>query len=57
MTYLHMRDYGRNVKVIHCNQFFLVATPRGDTMPLGVSESTSEEGATQSDLVKLIPLE
>ena len=38
----------RNVKVIHCNQFFLVATPRGDAMPLGESESTSGKGATQS---------
>ena len=48
---------GRNVKVIHCNQLFLVATPRGDATPLGGSESASEEGATQSALAELTPLE
>ena len=30
-----VQDNGRNVKVIHCNWLFLVATPRGDAMPLG----------------------
>ena len=47
-----VRDDGENVKVIHCNQFFLVTTPRGDATPLGGSESTSEEGATQSTLME-----
>ena len=50
-------DNGRNVKVIHCNQLFLVATPRDDAMPLGGIQSTSEEGAAQSTLVELTPLE
>ena len=46
-----------NVKVIHCNQLFLVATSRGDAMPLGGSKSASEEGATRSALVELTSLE
>ena len=41
-----VQDDGGNVKVVHCNQLFLVATPRGDASPLGGSESVSEEGAT-----------
>ena len=41
-----VQDDGRNVKVIHCNQLFLVATPRGDATPQGGSESASEEGTT-----------
>ena len=56
MAYM-VQDDGRNVKVIHLNWLFLVATPRGDAMPLGASESTSEEGATQSTLAELPPLE
>ena len=34
-----------------------MATPRGDVTPLGGSESTSEEGTTQSTLAELTPLE
>ena len=34
-----------------------MATPRGDVTPLGGSESTSDEGATQSTLAELTPLE
>ena len=48
---------GRNVKVIHHNQLSLVATPKGDAMPLGGSESVSEEGAARSTLAELTPLE
>ena len=44
------------IKVIHCNQLFLVATPKGDAMPLVGSEFTSEEGAAQSALAELNPL-
>ena len=39
---------GRNVKTVHCNQPFLVATLRGDITPLGGNESSSDKGATQS---------
>ena len=48
---------GRNVKIIHHNQLFLVATPRGEAMPLGASKSLSEEGATWSALAEHTPLE
>ena len=52
-----VRDDGRNTKVTHCNRLFLVAPAREDTMPLGGSESISDEGAAQSALVELTPLE
>ena len=50
-------DDGGNLKVIHCNPFFLVATPQSDAMPLGGSKSLSEEGANWSVLAELTPLE
>ena len=50
-------DDGRNIKIIHCNRLFLVATQHGDAMPLGASVSLSEEGTTQSTLVELTPLD
>ena len=34
-----------------------MATLRGDVTPLGGSKSTSDEGATQSTLAELTPLE
>ena len=40
-----VRDEGKNIKTVHHNQLFLVATPRGDVTPLGGNESTSDEGA------------
>ena len=52
-----VQDDGRNVKIIHHNWLFLVTTPKGDATPLEGSESTSEEGASQSTLVELTPLE
>ena len=52
-----VRNDGGNVKVIHRNWLFLVATRKGDAMPLGGSKSTSEEGTTWSALAKLTPLE
>ena len=52
-----VQDDNGNVKVIHRNQLFLVAIPRGDATPLGGSKSTSEEDAAQSALVELTPLE
>ena len=41
-----VQDNDRNVKIIHHNQLFLVATPKADAMPLRRSELASEEGAT-----------
>ena len=52
-----VRDDSGNVKTVHRNQLFLVATLRGDVTPLGGSKSTSDKGATQSALVELTPLE
>ena len=52
-----VRDDGRNVKVTHHNRLFLVAPAREDAMPLGGSESVSDEGAAQFALVELTPLE
>ena len=43
-----VRDDGRNVKVTHCNRLFSVAPAKEDAMPLGGSESISDEGAAQS---------
>ena len=45
-------DNSGNLKVIHHNQLFLGATLTSDAMPLGGSESLSEEGAAQSALAK-----
>ena len=50
-------DYSRNVKVTHCNRLFLVAPAKEDATPLGGSESISDEGAAQSALAELTPLE
>ena len=50
-------DNGGNVKIIHHNWPFLVATPWGEPMPLGASKSLSEEGTTRPALVELTPLE
>ena len=52
-----VRDDGGNVKVIHHNRLFLVATPTGNVTPLEGNKSASEEGSIQSTLVELTPLE
>ena len=52
-----VRDDGGNIKVTHCNRLFLVAPTKEDAMPLGGSESVSDEGAIWSALVELTPLE
>ena len=52
-----VQDDGRNVKLVHHNQLFLVATPRGDATLLGGSKSASEESATLSALAEFTPLE
>ena len=38
-----VKDEAGNVKTIHCNQLFLMATPVGAVMPLGASMPLSEE--------------
>ena len=57
MPTYEVHDDGGNVKIIHHNLLFLVATPRGEATPLGASESLSGEGTTWSVLVELTPLE
>ena len=52
-----VRDDGRNIKVTHHNGLFLVAPAKDDAMPLGGSESASDESTTWSALVELTPLE
>ena len=52
-----VRDNSGNVKVTHGNRLFLVAPTKEDAMPLGRSESVSNEGTTQSVLVELTLLE
>ena len=52
-----VRDDGGSLKVIHCNQLFLVATSWSCAMSQGESESLSEEGTTHSALMELTPLE
>ena len=52
-----VRDYGGNIKVTHHNRLFLVTPAKEDATTLGGSESISDEGATQSALAKLTPLE
>ena len=52
-----VQDEGWNVKTVHRNQLFLVATLRGDVTPLGGNESASDEGAAWSALAKLTSLE
>ena len=47
-----VKDEGGNIKTIHCNQLFLVATPMEAIMPLGAGASISEENIAQSTLVE-----
>ena len=57
MPAYEVQDDGGNVKIVHCNQLFLVATPKDDAMPLGGNESVSEEDAAWSASAELTPLE
>ena len=57
MPAYEVRDDGRNIKIVHRNWLFLVTTPWGEAMPLGASESLSEEGTAQSTLAELTQLE
>ena len=51
-----VKDDGGNVKVIHHNRLFLMATMSSGVTPLGASESLSEENVTRSTLAELTPL-
>ena len=52
-----VKDEAGNVKTVHCNQLFLVATPVGAVMPLGAGMLLSEENVAQSTLVESTSLE
>ena len=52
-----IKDSSGNVKTAHCNQLFLLATPRGEVIPLGQSKDADTSLSTQSALVELTPLE
>ena len=46
-----VHDKGRNVKVVHQNQLFLVASMEGDATPLGTDVDLSDEMSNWSTLV------
>ena len=52
-----VKDEAGNIKTIHHNQLFLVATPVGAVTPLGAGAPLSEETITQSTLVECTLLE
>ena len=47
-----VKDEAGNVKTIHCNQLFLVATPMEAVTPLGTDVSVSEENIARSTLAE-----
>ena len=47
-----VKDEAGNIKTIHCNWMFLVATPMEAILPLGAGASISEENVAQSTLVE-----
>ena len=52
-----VKDEAGNIKTIHCNWLFLVATPVGAVMPLGAGLLLSEENVAQSTCVECTSLE
>ena len=52
-----MKDQAGNVKTIHRNQLFLVATPVGAIMPLGAGMLLSEENVARSTLAECTSFE
>ena len=52
-----VKDEAGNIKTVHHNQLFLVATPVGAVTPLGVGMPLSEENIAQSTLAELTSLE
>ena len=47
-----VKDEAGNVKTVHRNRLFLVATPMEAVMPLGAGTSISEENVARSTLVE-----
>ena len=47
-----VKDEAGNIKTVHCNWLFLVATPMEAVMPLGAGASISEENVARSTLVE-----
>ena len=52
-----VEDEVGNVKTVHCNWLFLVATPKEVITPLGAGTSYSEENVVQSTCVEHTSLE
>ena len=52
-----VKNEAGNIKTVHCNRLFLVATPVGAVTPLGVGAPLSEENVAQSTLAELTSLE
>ena len=48
---------GGNLKVVHWNRLFLVATLQSDATPLGGSEFLSSDNAARSTIAELTPCE
>ena len=48
MPAYEVKDEAGNVKTIHCNRLFLVATPKEAVTPLGAGTSISEENIARS---------
>ena len=52
MPAYEVKDEAGNIKTIHCNRLFLVATPLEAVMPLGAGMSVSEENVAQFTLAE-----
>ena len=52
-----VKDEAGNIKTVHPNQLFLVATPVGAIMPLGAGMLLLEENTARSTLAELTSLE
>ena len=52
-----VKDEAGNVKTIHCNWLFLVATPKEAIMPLGAGMPISQENIVQSTCAEHTSLE
>ena len=56
MPAYEVKDDARNIKVVHHNRLFLMATMSGGVTLLGASEFLSEENIARSTLAELTPL-
>ena len=52
-----VKDEAGNVKTVHCNWLFLVATPKEAVMPLGVGASISEENVRSTHVENTLGVE